>query len=146
MKDKDLEKEIAELQKQRALEEGRLASFGTASGDFDNDLYGGTSSRGAYATSISVGGDDDEDDYGHMSEAASSIRKLTGRYTAPKSVYRDIPKNDDEEADPFAEYRKSRISDREDDYKKRRLQRQLSTTGSSYRDRMIETALEREHD
>jgi hypothetical protein len=47
---------------------------------------------------------------------------------------------------PFAEYRKSRISDREDDYKKRRLQRQLSTTGSSYRDRMIETALEREHD
>ena len=44
--DKDLEKEIAELQKQRALEEGRLASFGTASGDFDNDLYGGSSSRG----------------------------------------------------------------------------------------------------
>jgi len=67
--------------------------------------------------------------------------KLTGRYTAPKSVYHDIPKPDEEADDPFAEYRKGRIADREDDYKKRRLARQLSSV-SSYRERMIESAQE----
>jgi len=140
--ERELEREIAELQKQRALEEGRLASFGAkASGSFDSELYG--SSRSNYVTSISVGGDeDDEDDEDErMSEAASSIRKLTGRYPAPKSVYRDIPKPDEEADDPFAEYRKGRIADREDDYKKRRLARQLSSV-SSYRERMIESAQE----
>lgn len=47
---------------------------------------------------------------------------------------------------PFAEYRRSKIADREDDYKKRRMNRQLNLGPTSYRERMIETALEREHD
>ncbi len=36
----DLDKEISELQKQRRLQEGSLASFGAEPTDFDSAIYG----------------------------------------------------------------------------------------------------------
>ena len=41
-----MEREIQELQKQRRLEEGRLASFGAGSVSYDSKIYGDTAPAG----------------------------------------------------------------------------------------------------
>eukprot|EP00899_Mesostigma_viride_P016403 jgi/Mesvir1/24764/Mv22020-RA.1 len=116
-----LDREIAQAQAERAAKEKELASFVEA-GAFDTDLYGGASRFEGYETSIPVA-EEGEDEYGGRTEREVA-RKLAS-YTAPKNVLDDLPRGkvDDNELG----FRKpAKITEREDDYRKRRLARMLS--------------------
>ncbi|TPX44560.1 hypothetical protein SeLEV6574_g04424 [Synchytrium endobioticum] len=61
-----------------------------------------------------------------VDQYSGNKRKGLSSYTAPKEFMQDVV-DDDDDVDPFAGISTSRrIVDREDDYRKRRLQRQLS--------------------
>lgn len=89
---------------------------------FDADLYGGGGNRfEGYVSSIPVNEEDDdhEADGGGGRDVA---RRMAG-FTGPKSIM-DLPKG---EVDDDSGFKKpQRIIDREDDYRRRRLQRVLS--------------------
>ncbi|KAI8618590.1 armadillo-type protein [Chytriomyces sp. MP71] len=112
----------------------------------------------AYTTTLGGGGGggggEDEEEY------AAKARGLAS-YTAPKDVLADVLGADgDDGVDPMAATIQSKkIIDREDDYRRRRLQRQLSPertdnfgpgigseAARSYADVMREAELDREHD
>ncbi|KAJ3104421.1 Splicing factor 3B subunit 1 [Phlyctochytrium bullatum] len=93
---------------------------------FDRDIYsrGGGDDDDRYDTNLGEGGGDDD---GFAAAPAVQRGKLLASYTAPKEVYKDIAESEPEAPDPMMGATKSRrIIDREDDYRKRRLQRQLS--------------------
>ncbi|KAF2294154.1 hypothetical protein GH714_007933 [Hevea brasiliensis] len=95
--------------------EQELASLTTLT--FDKELYGGTD-RDAYVTSIAV--NDEEFDVGDNEVA----RKLAS-YTAPKSLLKEMPRGADE-MDDGGFKKPSKIIDREDEYRRRRLNRVIS--------------------
>ncbi|KAL1954814.1 hypothetical protein VTO42DRAFT_544 [Malbranchea cinnamomea] len=126
----------------------------------DTDLYdrGGVDKYAGYNTSIPVNGEDDE-----MPDAdADEGHRLVGQYTAPKELINEFASGKGvEEEDILREREKSaRISERETDYQKRRLNRTLSPTradpfaqgdgegkeGQSYRDIMALRELEKEEE
>ena len=96
---------------------------------YDQDLYTGSKSKfEGYHTSVAVNDDDvdDEDATPLIGAAAAAPKRAT--YTAPKAFLNEPLKanKDDEEPDPFAEHRKAKIADREDEYRKRRMKMQIS--------------------
>ncbi|XP_004485595.1 uncharacterized protein [Cicer arietinum] len=142
--------EIAKTQEERKKMEQQLASLTSLT--FDTDLYG-ASDKGSYHTSIPANEDEENPD-AMENEAVRKISSITGH----KSVLKDIPSADNDAAD--SGFRKpQRIIDREDDYRRRRLNQILSpdrndpfTAGEktpdpsvrTYADVMREEALKRE--
>ncbi|XP_050264513.1 uncharacterized protein LOC126708689 [Quercus robur] len=114
-----MDPEIAKTQEERRKMEQQLASMNSLT--FDTDLYGGND-RDSYVTSIPVNEDEDNLDSLMDNEVA---RKLAS-YTAPKSLLKEMPRGSDENDDVSGFKKPQRIIDREDDYRKRRLNRVIS--------------------
>ena len=127
---------------------------------FDTDLYerNGSDKYAGYETSIAVNGDDEE-----MPDAdADQGHRLVGQYTASKEQMNEFASGKGvEEEDILLRHEKSsRISERETDYQKRRLNRTLSPTradpfaqqadgeteGQSYREIMALRDIEKEEE
>ncbi|KAF8044177.1 hypothetical protein BT93_A2224 [Corymbia citriodora subsp. variegata] len=114
-----LDPEIARVQEERKKMEQQLASLNSVT--YDTDLYGDTD-RGAYVSSIPVN-EEEENLEGMDSEVA---RKLAS-FTAPKSIMNEMPRGSEEDDGGMGGFKKpQRIIDREDDYRKRRLNRVIS--------------------
>ncbi|KAJ1424460.1 TOG domain [Sesbania bispinosa] len=112
-----LDPEIAKTQEERKRMEQQLASLTSVT--FDTDLYGG-SDKDAYLSSIPA--NEDEENLDTMDNEVA--RKLAS-YTAPKSLLKEMPSAADNDADMG--FRKpQRIIDREDDYRRRRLNQIIS--------------------
>ena len=109
--------EIAKTQEERRKMEQQLASL--TSLEFDRDLYGG-SDRDAYLTSIPA--NEDEENVDAMDNEVA--RKLAS-YTAPKSLLKEMPGSGDGDAE-LGFNKPRRIIDREDDYRRRRLNQIIS--------------------
>jgi splicing factor 3B subunit 1 len=101
--------------------------FGS-SGGYDDDLYGGSSS--GFSRSIPLNGDDDDGE-------DTTGRRLPS-YTAPDSLREELAYGDGEDEDPFKDTRRKKIVDREDDYHKRRQNRDLSPGHRGYKEKMSE--------
>ncbi|PIA32620.1 hypothetical protein AQUCO_04400070v1 [Aquilegia coerulea] len=114
-----LDSEIARIQKERKKMEKQLDSLKTVT--FDTDIYYNGSNNGieGYVSSISV----NEDDQIHDLSGSEVARKLAS-YTAPKSVFEEVLKGDDDIGLGFR--KRGRIIDREDEYKRRRYCREIS--------------------
>ncbi|CAI5475130.1 unnamed protein product [Closterium sp. Yama58-4] len=108
------------MQEERRAKEQELAALASVS--FDKDLYGGGDKDrfAGYEMSIPVMEDEEEQDATEREVA----RKLAS-YTAPKELLHELPRGEaEEEAAGFK--KPSRIIDREDDYRRRRLHRIIS--------------------
>ncbi|CAI5991046.1 unnamed protein product [Closterium sp. NIES-65] len=114
------EDEIARMQEERRAKEQELAALASVS--FDKDLYGGGDKDrfAGYEMSIPVMEDEEEQDATEREVA----RKLAS-YTAPKELLHELPRGEAEE-EPAGFKKPSRIIDREDDYRRRRLNRIIS--------------------
>ncbi|KAJ4847146.1 Splicing factor 3B subunit 1 [Turnera subulata] len=145
-----MDPEIAKTQEERRRMEQELASLSSVT--FDRDLYGGTDRAGLVD---SIPANDEEEPDVHDNEVA---RRLAS-YTAPKSIFKDMPRGGDESEEVNGTQKSSRIIDREDDYRRRRLNRVISPerhdpfaagektpdpSVRTYGDVMRETALEKE--
>eukprot|EP01018_Ginkgo_biloba_P035221 Gb_14294 [translate_table: standard] len=115
-----LDADIARIQEERRKKEQELAALSSLT--FDADLYGGSNRFEGYERSIPVNNEDEEDQDAAEREVA---RKLAS-YTAPKSVLKDLPRGGGDDDDDFGFKKPQRIIDREDDYRKRRLNRIIS--------------------
>eukprot|EP01129_Flabellula_baltica_P014105 TRINITY_DN6691_c0_g1_i1.p1 TRINITY_DN6691_c0_g1~~TRINITY_DN6691_c0_g1_i1.p1 ORF type:complete len:766 (-),score=232.56 TRINITY_DN6691_c0_g1_i1:1568-3835(-) len=140
MTEEEMEIEIQKLQ-QRKKEQEPLTddpSFGGGSVGYDHLLY---SDANDYDTSIAVNDSEIE------READEDTRTKLPTYTAPEGVLDDIP---GESEDPFDQYRRPRIIDREDDYHKRKYKRfNLSPSRDgerTYKEIFAESRLKREED
>ncbi|KAK9125075.1 hypothetical protein Scep_013921 [Stephania cephalantha] len=116
--------EIANTQEERKKMEQQLASLTSVT--FDVDLYGGGSDTrfDGYERSIAVNEDDDVPDAGE-----SEVARKLASYTAPKSVLKEMPRGvgeDDNGGDLGGFKKPQKIIDREDDYRRRRLNRMIS--------------------
>jgi splicing factor 3B subunit 1 len=113
---------------------------------FDKDLYD-TRDMSGYNTSIAVAdGDDDEE-----MDGLDTSRRLVGQYTASRDQMEEFSRGTgvEEEDILLGREKSARISDRETDYQKRRLDRVLTPTranGETYRDVMARRELEREEE
>ena len=124
---------------------------------FDTDLYdrNGADKYAGYDTSIAVNGDDED-----MPDADDGHR-LVGQYTASREQMNEFAsgKGVEEEDILLGREKSARISERETDYQKRRLNRTLSPTradpfaradgeceGQSYREIMALRELEKEEE
>lgn len=114
----DIDQEIAATQEERRKKEEELASLTALT--FDRDLYGGTD-RNEYVTSIPANDDDDAIADGVDPELS---RRLPS-YTAPKSLLKEVPRADEDD-NSLGFRQPGKIIDREDDYRRRRLNRVLS--------------------
>ncbi|XP_067264889.1 splicing factor 3B subunit 1 isoform X4 [Chanodichthys erythropterus] len=115
----DIEAQILEIQGMKAaLAEGADQGVGLDStGYYDQEIYGGSDSRFAgYVTSIAANEQEEDDD---EDSSTSLLGQKKPGYHAPVAILNSIPQSD-EQYDPFAEHRPQKISDREDEYKKRR--------------------------
>ncbi|XP_010520843.1 PREDICTED: splicing factor 3B subunit 1 isoform X2 [Tarenaya hassleriana] len=145
--------EITKTQEERRKMEQELASLTSLT--FDRDLYGGTD-RDAYVTSIPVVDEEDA----NPDPAGSEVARRLASYTAPKSLLNDVARSQGEDDDGGFKARKS-IADREDDYRRKRLNRVLSPDRNdpfamgektpdpsirTYADHMKETALQKERE
>jgi splicing factor 3B subunit 1 len=110
--------EIAKTQEERKKMEQELASLTSVT--FDTDLYGGNNRFEGYEQSIPVNDDDD-----NLDAMDSAVAKKLASYTAPRSVMNDMPSGGDEDNDN-ASMKSAKIIDREDDYRRRRLNRVIS--------------------
>lgn len=113
-----IENDIVRLQEERKKKEQEGATSLT-SVTFDSDLYGSGNRFEGYEQSIAVTEEDEEQNFGEHEIA----RKLAS-YTAPKSIIKELPKGADD--DDFGFKKSQKIIDREDDYRKRRLNRIIS--------------------
>ncbi|TKY71845.1 Splicing factor 3B subunit 1 [Spatholobus suberectus] len=112
-----LDPEIAKTQEERKRMEQQLASLTSVT--FDTDLYGG-SDKDSYLTSIPASEDDE-----NLDAMDNEVARKLASYTAPKSILKDMPSAAESDAD--AGFRKpQRIIDREDDYRRRRLNQIIS--------------------
>ncbi len=105
----------------KSAEIAKRAGLGVA-GKFDTDLYGGEDDNAKYATSLPMNTEESEMEGERALKAATSGRSRTS-YGPSKSAYEDAK---GPEVDPFAETRAQRISDREDEYHARRMDRVIS--------------------
>ncbi|KAL6218149.1 hypothetical protein ACLB2K_011365 [Fragaria x ananassa] len=109
--------EIAKTQEERKRMEQQLASLNSLT--YDAEFYGGTD-KADYVSSIPV---NDEDD--NLDPVENDVVRRLASYTAPKSLMNDMPRGgDDDEASGMP--RSKKIIDREDDYRRRRLNRIIS--------------------
>ncbi|KAJ3027328.1 UNVERIFIED_CONTAM: Splicing factor 3B subunit 1 [Siphonaria sp. JEL0065] len=122
---------------------------GLGSVSFDRDLFDNRVDLDDYDFD-QTNNDDDEGDYGAKAKGLASL-------TAPKHAMLDTIENSDDVSS--SSFGGNRIVDREDDYRKRRLNRQLSperkdafnnssssTDARSYAEVMREAELDKEHD
>eukprot|EP00897_Mesotaenium_endlicherianum_P003517 jgi/Mesen1/3193/ME000184S02249 len=114
----DMDADIAKVQDERKKAQDELATLGAVS--FDKDLYGKHNRFEGYEASIPVTEEDEEQD-----ATEREVAKKLASYTAPKSVMADLPRGEVTD-DELGFNRPSRIVDREDDYRKRRLNRIIS--------------------
>ncbi|KAM7271624.1 hypothetical protein ACFE04_030838 [Oxalis oulophora] len=114
-----MDPEIAKIQEERKKKEKELASLTAL--NFDRDLYGGSDDRDGYVASIPVN-DDENDETDAMD---NEVARRLASYTAPKSLLKEMPRGGDDDDDGGLR-KPSRIIDREDDYRKRRLNRIIS--------------------
>ncbi|XP_059065494.1 uncharacterized protein LOC131032362 [Cryptomeria japonica] len=146
-----LDADIERIQEERRKKEQEMAALSAVT--FDKDLYGGNNRFEGYERSIPVNNEDEEEGDAAEREIA---RKLAS-YTAPKSLLKDLPQTGED--DDLGFKKPQRIIDREDDYRKRRLNRIISpdrndafamgdktpdTAVRTYADVMREEALKRE--
>jgi splicing factor 3B subunit 1 len=114
-----MDADIARVQEERRQKEVELAALSSLT--FDRELYGIANRFEGYERSIPVNEDEEEAQDPTEREVA---RKLAS-YTAPKSVLADLPRG--EVTDEQLGFKKpQRIIDREDDYRKKRLNRIIS--------------------
>ncbi|XP_022140896.1 splicing factor 3B subunit 1 [Momordica charantia] len=109
--------EIAKTQEERRKMEQQLASLSSVT--FDTDLYGSNDKAG-YVTSIPVNEDDE-----NLESLDNEVARKLASYTAPKSLLKEMPRGSEED-DDMGFKKPQRIIDREDDYRKRRLNRVIS--------------------
>ncbi|CAL0334354.1 unnamed protein product [Lupinus luteus] len=149
-----MDPEIAKTQEERKRMEQELASLNATSVVYDRDLYGG-SDKDSYLTSIPANEDDD-----NVDAMDNEVARKLASYTAPKSLLKEMPGSTGSDADAEMGFRKpSRIYDREDEYRRRRLNQVISPerhdafaagektpdpTVRTYADIMREEALKRE--
>ena len=114
------DKEIARVQEERRKKEVELAKVTSLS--FDKDLYGASNRFEGYESSIVVNEDDEE---ALQDPTEREVAKKLSSYTAPKSVTQDLPRGDVFD-DGIGFKKPSRIIDREDDYRRKRLSRIIS--------------------
>ncbi|XP_013413734.1 splicing factor 3B subunit 1 [Lingula anatina] len=120
----EIEEQVRSLQSKKQglanLTEEERVGLGEE-GHFDTDIY--SSNKGkydGYVTSIAPNEDqDDDDDY----STNIQLGKKT-QYTAPLNYLTDV--GNDKDYDPFAEHRVPKITDRENEYQKRRRQMIIS--------------------
>lgn len=144
-----MDAEIAKTQEERKRLQEEIATLSSV--HFDRELYGGTD-RDAYVTSIPV---NDEDE---VAIDNTEVGRRPSSYTAPKDIYDHLPRSGEEENNSVFP-KSNKIIDREDDYRKRRLNRVLSPdrhdafaagektpdpSVRTYADAMRQQALERE--
>lgn len=113
MTEVDLEEEIRQQRAERLKATGQLVALGGERG-YDDDIY---ETKEDYVESIPVTAEDEQ------KEAEEETQRKLPSYTAPSSVKDDIPKDSE---DPFKQYRRPKISEREDEYHRRRENRTLS--------------------
>ncbi|CAM6094939.1 unnamed protein product [Calypogeia fissa] len=114
-----MDSDIARMQEDRRKKEQELAALTSVS--FDKDLYGAGSKFEGYESSIPA--NDLEEDVQDPMER--EVAKKLASYTASKEVLADLPRG--EVTDEDLGFKKpQRIIDREDDYRKQRLNRPLS--------------------
>lgn len=146
----DIETQIKKAQAARAKAQG-AALVGSVS--YDTDIYGSGMNKSDYVTSLptttTTNNEDDYDDgYDNLDQEeedyALKNRRLQS-YTAPKELFRELEEAGADQ-DPMAGFGPSkRIADREDDYHKRRFNRELSPDQArSYAEAMRETELAKE--
>lgn len=97
--------------------EQQLASMNTVT--FDTEFYSSNKFEG-YEKSIPV--NDDDDTFDMENEVARKMASLT----APKQYFKEVPRGGGEEDEPTGFNKPSKIIDREDDYRRRRLNRVIS--------------------
>lgn len=117
-----MDSEITKAQEERKKMEQELVALGSVT--FDRDLYGGVDKEG-YELSIPAGDDDDD----AVGPGESEVARKLASYTAPKSVMKDMPRGGGDEGDDMNDLgfkKPAKIIDREDDYRRRRLQRVIS--------------------
>ncbi|XP_061365450.1 uncharacterized protein LOC133308768 [Gastrolobium bilobum] len=114
-----LDPEIAKTQEERKKMEQQLASLTSVT--FDTDLYGG-SDKDSYLTSIPANEDDE-----NLDVMDNEVARKLASYTAPKSLLKEMPGAAAADGDADLGFRKpQRIIDREDDYRRRRLNQIIS--------------------
>ncbi|KAG9444264.1 hypothetical protein H6P81_015604 [Aristolochia fimbriata] len=112
-----VDSDAARIQEERRKKEQELASLTAVA--FDKDLYGESNRFEGYERSIAVNEDEEDQDAGEREVA----RRLAS-YTAPKSVMKELPRGMEDEDVGFK--KPSKIIDREDEYRQRRLNRIIS--------------------
>ena len=89
-------------------------------GVFDTDLYTGSKSKfEGYHTSLALAEEEEEDD------PMSGQAPKRSSYTAPLALINDHAQAPDD-YDPFAEHKRPKITDREDEYRQRRRNQIIS--------------------
>lgn len=152
-----MDPEIAKTQEERKKMEQQLLAASLNSATFDTDLYGSSNDRDGYVSEIPVNDDDDN----NHDTIESGIGRRMASFTAPKSLLKEMPRGVGDEDEGLGFKKPSRIIDREDDYRKRRLNRVLSpdrhdafaagdktpdVSVRTYADVMREEALKRERE
>ncbi|CAL5435381.1 unnamed protein product [Camellia sinensis] len=113
-----MDPEIAKTQEERKKMEQQLASLTSVT--FDTDLYGGNNPFEGYEQSIPV--NDKEESFDAMD---SEVARKLASYTTPISILKDMPRGVDKD-ESIGFKKPSRIIDREDEYRQRRLNRVIS--------------------
>ncbi|KAK2393235.1 splicing factor 3B subunit [Trifolium repens] len=109
--------EIRKTQDDRKKMEQELASLTALT--FDTDLYG-ASDRSSYLTSIPASEDAEN------LEADNEFSRRLPSYTGPRSIMNEIPSAESDAGGSGLNQQSRRIIDREDDYRRRRLNQILS--------------------
>ncbi|CAM6027060.1 unnamed protein product [Sphagnum balticum] len=115
-----LDADIVLVHEERRQKEAELAALSSLT--FDRELYGIGNRFKGYERSIPVNEDEEEQQQDPTEREAA--RKLAS-YTTPKGLFADLPRG--EVTDEQLGFKKpQQIIDREDDYRKQRLNRTIS--------------------
>nr|GMD43062.1 splicing factor 3B subunit 1 [Ipomoea batatas] len=112
-----MDDEIQKSQEERKKMEQQIASLSAVT--FDTDLYSADRFEG-YEKSIPV--NDEEDAF---ENAENEIARKMASFTAPKQFFKEAPRGGDDDEN-LGFNKPSKIIDREDDYRRRRLNRVIS--------------------
>jgi len=169
-KQKENDQELEEIRKEqlkRKVGDGTLASFSQVS--FDNQYYGSVSTSkikesqdSHYVTSIAVDDDEIENEVqGEIDEFAQSKKQFLRSFSGPQAYFEDTRSSSKDEVDPFADFKKKTVGDKENEYQARWRKRKFSpprtdafaqkkgdtstsTSGSSYKEVILNAQLDKE--
>jgi len=157
----DVDEEIKQIQQERL---SFKASLSTKTVSYDEDIYGGGGPPVEFDPELPA---DDDDTASaapaskYSTESREVVRRALSSYTAPKHLLESRPKAEaKEEADPFQEFKRKTVAEREDEYRARWRKRKLSPPrvmafgkdatkppdkqARTYREIMMEQQLEKE--